>query len=265
MNRDSIIILVLLGILVLGVRWYAYQNNNFLVIGQANPTASLKPTVLPTQTPAPTALPTPKRTPKPTPQATPASRRVLIDVPFVSQAPFGDWTDPHQQDGCEETSVLMTMRWVRNLPLTPQEGLEELKRLSEFSEAHYGTFHDTSIGDTFKFFNDFYNYSNVELKYDSTIEDIKAALSAGAIVIVPADGRLLQNPHFTPPGPIHHMLVIKGFDDGGQYFITNEPGTKYGESYRYSYSVMQKAIRDYPTGHHEPLTSVRSAMIVVSR
>lgn len=273
MNRDSIFIILSLALLVIALRWYVYDTDSFLVaetpyatgtaVPTPQPTATPIPVVSPLRTPTPRGSPVATKTPKPT--STPSSQRVVLDVPFASQAPFGDWSDPRQQDACEETSVIMALHWALGTPLSLEKALEEIHALSAFAEKQFGTYHDSSIGDTNVFFTEFYDYDKTSVQYDITLDDIKSALSAGKIVIVPVDGRLLNNPHFTPPGPIHHMLVIKGFDDAGQYFITNEPGTRYGESYRYSYSIMQKAIRDYPTGKYEPLTSVRKAMIVVSK
>ena len=36
-------------------------------------------------------------------------RFVLLNVPFTSQAPFGEWSDPRHQDGCEEAAALMAV------------------------------------------------------------------------------------------------------------------------------------------------------------
>lgn len=75
---------------------------------------------------------------------------------------------------------------------------------------------------------------------------LKKELAAGHPVIIGAAGKLLHNPHFKNGGPNYHMLVIKGYDDTG--FITNDPGTQYGESYHYSYAVLMNAIHDWTTG-----------------
>jgi len=269
MNRDSIFIVISLGLLIIALRWYVYDTDSFLVLETPYPTArpTPVPTPEPTRTPIPVVSPlvTPKPTASMTPRATPSSERVVINVPFVAQAPLGDWSDPRQQDACEETSVIMGLHWALGSELTAEKALQEIHALSAYAEKEFGTYHDSSIGDTNKFFSDFYSYANTTVYYDISIDDIKAVLRSGNIVIVPVDGRLLGNPHFTPPGPIHHMLVIKGFDEAGKYFITNEPGTRYGESYRYSYTVMQKAIRDYPTGKYEPLQTVQKAMLVVKK
>jgi hypothetical protein len=39
------------------------------------------------------------------------------------------------------------------------------------------------------------------------------------------------------------MLVIVGYDSNG--FITNDPGTRKGEGYRYSFATLMAAIHDW--------------------
>ena len=50
-------------------------------------------------------------------------------------------------------------------------------------------------------------------------------------------------PNFTPPGPVYHMLVVKGYD--AQNFITNDVGTRKGESYTYTKDVIMKNMHDW--------------------
>lgn len=191
------------------------------------------------------------------------ARSIVFDVPFTPQAPFADWDDPRQQDGCEEASIIMAMRWVEGNSLTPEEALEEIFALSAYAEELFGTFRDTSTIDTARLLVEYYNYSNVEVYSDIDAEDIKEQLTLGNVVIVPAFGQALGNPYFTPPGPVTHMLLIRGYDETTKEFITNDPGTRRGEGYRYSYTTLVRAIRDYPTGFHEPVPTIERRMIAV--
>lgn len=215
--------------------------------------------------PQPTITPTPQPTPTTTPEPQTIPAKVALTVPFVSQAPFGDWADPRQQDGCEEASVLMAVRWAKQQSLSKDEALKEIHALAAWQEEHIGTYHDTSVADTLRLVKEYFDYERAEVRYDITKDDIRRELAAGHVVAVPAQGQLLGNPNFTPPGPPRHFLVIRGYDDTKQQFITNDPGTRRGEAYRYDYDVLMNAIVDYPTGHHEPITNERTAMIVVRR
>jgi hypothetical protein len=209
----------------------------------------------------PTKIPTPTKTPTPKPLLS----SVLQTVPFAAQAPFGGWSDPRQQDGCEEASVLMAMHWVKGTTFTQQAALDEILLLSSFGEINFGTFHDTSTEDTLRFFHEYYHYDKVQLVREATVTNIIQALRNGSVVIVPTNGRLLKNPNFTAPGPEHHMLVIIGFDDKTKVFITNDPGTRQGKNYKYSYSTLYNSIADYPTGNHLSRTGITKPMIIVSK
>jgi len=190
---------------------------------------------------------------------------VLLNVPFTSQAPRANWSDPRQQDGCEEASIYMAYLWATNGSTTPEEAEKTITAISDFEEFHYGNFHDTNAADTVKVMKAYFNYQNVSFTMNPTIENIKNELRQGRLVLVPANGQKLNNPNFKPPGPVTHMLVIRGFDDASGKFTTNDPGTRLGEGYIYDYSTVYDAMVDYPTGTHESQEGRPKSMIVVSK
>lgn len=192
-------------------------------------------------------------------------KHILLNVPFTAQAPFGNWDDVRQDYGCEEASILMAMYWVYGRDLPPEKAEKEIIAISEFEQEKYGAFHDTSTLDTLKVLKAYFGYENAFVRFDIGIEDIKTELVQGNIVIVPIDGTKVDNPYYTPPGPAKHKIVIRGYDDDTQEFITNDPGTKRGEAYRYNYQILENAIVDYPTGLNEPISQIRTAMIVVKK
>ncbi len=188
------------------------------------------------------------------------------DVPFTSQAPKGNWDDERQQDGCEETSALMAMLWVRNKTITAKQAETEILALSDYEQAIYGEFRDITLEDIKKWiFNDYFKYNNVSIEMNITPNSIITVLRNGGVVLVPMNGQKLHNPYFTAPGPERHMLLIRGYDPGTKEFITNDPGTKRGENYRYSEATIIEAILVYPTGHHEPADENLKGMIVVKK
>lgn len=205
---------------------------------------------------------------KPTASISPSVKLVLLsDVPFTSQAPFGGWDDPRQQDGCEETSSLMAVYWAQHKTLTPDQALAEILAAADYEQATYGSYHDTDAQDTVtRIIKGYFKYTNATARSNINVEDIKKELYAGHIVLTPMNGQKLGNPNFTGGGPERHMLVIIGYDPAKNQFITNDPGTRKGKGYRYSAAVIQGALREYPTGDHLPITDEsRTAMIVVSR
>jgi hypothetical protein len=191
---------------------------------------------------------------------------MVQSVPFSSQAPYGDWKDPRQQDGCEEASAMMAIRWVQGRTLSKKAALDEILKISAFEEKKYGSYHDTSASSTVeRIFRGYFKYPWAEAKYGISLEDMKHELKKGNLLIVPANGRALGNPNFTPPGPDRHNLLIKGYDSVKKEFITNDPGTRKGEGFRYNEKILYNAIRDYPTGNHLPIKGVIKAMIIVRK
>lgn len=196
----------------------------------------------------------------------PDSKIIIGGVPFSPQAPFAEWQDPRQQDGCEEASALMAVRWVRNKDLTRQQALEEIINISEFLEDKYGEYRDTSLPDMKdQIFKDYFEYPQVEVRKDIEIADIVHHLQQGNLVLAPMDGQKLPNPYYTPPGPSRHMIVIRGYDPAQEKFITNDPGTRHGELLEYDAQAFYESIRAYPTGYHEPIPEISRDVIVVKK
>jgi len=190
---------------------------------------------------------------------------VLLDVPFTSQAPFGDWSNNRYQDGCEEACVIMADVWLQNkVSLTVAEAQQAIYDLSLWEEENYGSYVDTSVQDTAKrLLGEYYDYSNYEVREIEKVEEIIYELNKNNLVIVPTDGKKLANPNFTAPGPERHMLVVKGYDGLNKQFITNDPGTRLGENWRYHQDHLFRSIRDYPTGDHLQINSIEKNIIVI--
>lgn len=194
----------------------------------------------------------------------PVVRDVRYSVPFTSQAPTGDWSKSVFQDGCEEASTLMVWMAREGKKLTREEVKAKLIEMATFETKRIGHGVDTDAVTTRDLLLDqYFGITDADLRvYDFTLEELKLALQDG-LVIVPTNGRALDNPNFTAPGPLQHMLVITGYDLAKKEFITNDPGTRKGEGYRYPEQVLYDAIREYPTGKHLPITTERRVMIVV--
>lgn len=190
----------------------------------------------------------------------------LLDVPFTAQAPFGNWKDMRQETGCEEASALMAVRWAKGEELTLAEAEKEIIAISDFQLAKYGYFEDTSIQDTAsRILSGYFRYENYEVRTGISALDIIAELGNGNIVITALAGQKLENPFYMPPGPVSHMMVVIGYDAVAKEFITNDPGTRRGEKFRYPENIFGGALRDYPSGNHEPITENKTAMIVIRK
>lgn len=189
---------------------------------------------------------------------------IKYTVPFVPQAPTGDWSKSAFQDGCEEASTMMVSLARSGKTLTREEMRLKLLDMARFQTEQIGHGVDTDVADTYEYLlKQYFEITDARVVTDVTLEDVKQALLDG-LVIVPTNGRALGNPNFTPPGPLQHMLVIIGYDIITKEFITNDPGTRLGQGYRYPEQVLYDAIREYPTGKHLPVTTGAKSMIVVS-
>ena len=190
--------------------------------------------------------------------ATAISSTTPIAVPFTTQAPLGVWDAVHEE-ACEEASLVMLKYYQEGKTLTPKIAEDELQAMVKFETKKYGDYKDATAAEMVRLAADFYGMKNLRVVYDFSQNDLKEELSKGKPIIVPAAGRLLKNPFFTPPGPLYHNLVLTGYD--GKKIITNDPGTKRGENYAYNLDVLYTAIHDFP-GKAEDIEKGRKAMIV---
>ena len=116
-----------------------------------------------------------------------------------------------------------------------------------------------SIEDLAQIVEEYYGYETTIISSIS-LASIKQQLDAGNPVIVPAAGRLLGNPYFSGEGPWYHMLVVTGYDS--THFITNDPGTKRGEGYRYQHTTLLNAIHDWTGVKEETAFGKKKALVM---
>ena len=175
-----------------------------------------------------------------------------LNIPFVCQAPLGNWGSPFNH-ACEEASVLMVHYYFQGETVDPSKAAQDIRDMVNFEKRTYGFYKDTSAEQTAQLIRDYYGY-RADVHYNVSLKDIKKELVKGNVVIAPTAGRKLLNPYFKSPGPIYHMLVIKGYTP--TEFITNDPGTKRGADYAYPYQIIKSAICDWSNGHLEKNKSV---------
>lgn len=194
------------------------------------------------------ALPKPDNAPRATNEQAPTTlpQEVNLAVPFTPQAPHQNWDLPWQEF-CEEASVLMAGHYFLDKDIPNAEYADqELHRIQAFEEKRLGYWKDTTAEETALVLREFYHVANVSVE-PANSERIRQALAQGKLILVPAAGRRLGNPYFTQPGPLYHMLVIKGYTKDGR-LITNDPGTRRGNNYLYDPDVILNAAHDWNGG-----------------
>jgi hypothetical protein len=184
---------------------------------------------------------------------------VNLAVPFAMQAPHQNWSLPYQQF-CEEASTLMAASYINGQTVKDASDADQkLLGIKDFEDKRLGFYEDTNADETAIILREYFGISKVDVVPDPAAIQIRIALSQGKIVIVPLAGRQLGNPFYRNPGPLYHMLVVKGYTKNGD-FVTNDPGTRRGADYIYNPDVLLKAIHDWNGGNVE---AGRKVMIVV--
>lgn len=186
--------------------------------------------------------------PTPEPEPEPIPESYMLDVPFTSQAPFGNWGMPYQE-ACEETAALNVHYFYEHKTFTPAIANQEILAIVDFENKYLGFYKDTDTEETADWIRAYWGYDRVEVITDPTAEDIKRNVAEGRPVIVPTAGRQLGNPNFTAPGPVYHCIVIRGYTK--DKFITNDVGTRLGEKYTYKIEMVMNAMHDWNGGDIE--------------
>ncbi|MEK7116134.1 MAG: C39 family peptidase [Patescibacteria group bacterium] len=170
-----------------------------------------------------------------------------LAVPFTSQAPTGEWALPYQE-ACEEASAIMVDAFYRGETgrIPPDVATKAITNLVAFEKKILGFYEDTSALDTAKFIKAYFGYPTVMIQPLTSESELKRAIANGYPVIIPAAGKLLPNPYFRAGGPLYHMLVVKGYTK--DRIITNDPGTKRGADFTYTFDQLKHAAHDWNGG-----------------
>ena len=165
-----------------------------------------------------------------------------IDVPFTSQAPLYNWDMLHE-DACEEASLIMLYYWHNGKIFeNSNQAEQEIQKMVEFeNDNNYGP--SITLQDLGRIGESYLSLNNIQIAQINNIDDIKKTISQNKPIIIGAAGKILPNPNFRNGGPNYHMLVIKGYDENG--FITNDPGTRRGESFYYQNDDLFNAIHNW--------------------
>jgi hypothetical protein len=182
--------------------------------------------------------------------ATGTHASINLPVPFTTQAPHANWDMPYQE-ACEEAAALMAIRYVFGNPIFDAEDADAgILDLVKANEDILGYPADQTAKQLRDLILEIDPKIPVALLSHPSVDDLRKELSQGNVVIVPAAGRKLLNPFYRQPGPLYHMIVLRGYTEDG-YFITNDPGTKKGEGYLYPFDVVMEAMGDWNNGKPE--------------
>ena len=165
-----------------------------------------------------------------------------IEVPFTSQAPAGDWSQPWK-DACEETSIYMVASFYAGDDIKREEAIKKIREILKTKNETFKVSKDESLATIAELIDELGLPWNARIVYDPTVDDLKKELSEGRPIIVPVYAPALGNPYYGG-GVYYHVLVLTGYDDADDVFVVNDPGTKRGEGLRFKYDTFMGAIHD---------------------
>lgn len=178
-------------------------------------------------------------------------RAAGISVPFVLQAPHSKWVQPYE-DACEEAVMVMLDAFVKGDTrdrLPADEADRRILQIVALEREVLGYDRNTSVATMIRLINEYFPFDAYAVRNPS-VEQIKDEIDAGLPVVIPAWGKTLKkaNPYFLQPGPTYHTILITGYDDAKQQFITQEPGVGRGRNFRYPYKTVIDGMADLKVG-----------------
>lgn len=174
-------------------------------------------------------------------------KQLTLAVPFTSQAPEKKWDQPWQ-DACEEAAALMIDAYYKKYKLSVMFARDEIIKMVAWEEGQ-GWERSIEVEKIQIIFEQYLGLApkkKVRLIENPTVEQLKRLIAQGKPIYAVADGKVLPNPHFRSGGPEYHALIIKGYNE--TEFITNDPGTQFGEGLKYQYEDVMMSLRDWNGG-----------------
>ncbi|HLD60515.1 MAG TPA: C39 family peptidase [Patescibacteria group bacterium] len=232
-------------------------NKNLLLTGFAALLVAALATTATLTSPQPLPFSIDKETGSSTDDSELLTSKVSLPLPYTSQIPDGRSVAPWSV-ACEEASITMVEQYYlgnRSRAIPRAEAKNSMLPLFRWEDGVFGFNHDTNAAQTARIINEYSSFK-ATVTYSPTLEDIKQELRAGRPVITLHDGRGLNNRYikYSISSRGYHMIVLKGFDDTTQEFITHDPGTSgtRGLDYRYSYDTIMNTLHDFNDTPAEP-------------
>ncbi|OGH68198.1 MAG: hypothetical protein A3C15_01095 [Candidatus Magasanikbacteria bacterium RIFCSPHIGHO2_02_FULL_50_9b] len=179
---------------------------------------------------------------------------VILDVPFTVQAPFNSWRAQPFKDACEEAVIIMAESYYTGDDLTPTYVRNRILAFAAYEKKYFG-FHQDTNSDYTELLIDAQSKIWGTVVLNPTIDQIKKEIDGGRPVIHIAYSPKLKNPHYRLRMNPYHVVLIVGYDEARAEFVTHDPGTRFGENYRYPMNVIMDSNHDYQkpnkgTGRH---------------
>lgn len=189
-------------------------------------------------------------------ESAPMPDSINLDVPFYPQAPDADWGMPWQE-ACEEASITLAYHYFLDEILTKEQFKKDVLGLVDWQNENFGDYEHSTVDQTAEMLEGYFGFTDYRILENPTVEDMKAELAQGNIIVAPFAGRMLGNPFYSDEGPYYHMMVIKGYDQTN--FITNDVGTRRGHNFIYPHATIMNSLHDY----HETSIQTASGKVII--
>lgn len=165
---------------------------------------------------------------------------VKLDVPYISQAPDGNWISPWDK-ACEEASAIMIDYFYTQAAFTRDITQTNILKIVDWENKNLEKNADTDAIETIKFINTNTSYT-ATVKTTPRLEEIKAELRKSRPIIALVNRYTLYK---TPPvgsKNSYHTVVITGFNDENGEFSVLDPADP--DRNIYAYSDLISALHD---------------------
>ncbi|MFA6132348.1 MAG: C39 family peptidase [Patescibacteria group bacterium] len=173
-----------------------------------------------------------------------------IEVPFTSQAPAGDWSEPWQ-NACEETSIYMVSSFYAGDEIKQTEATKRIREIFAVKAEDLKISKDESLQTIADLIAALDLPWKTHIFYDPTMDDLKTELALNNPIIVPVYAPALSSIYSIASSADYHVIVLTGYDDKDGVFIINDPGTSEGEGVRIPYKTFMNAIHDLNTADYQ--------------
>lgn len=171
----------------------------------------------------------------------------ILPVPYTSEMPEGIEKRPWV-NACEEASIVMIDKFYQGeSTISTSTAIGAMKVLFAIQDKLYGSNDNSSSEHTAYLINNYESY-RATIKENPTLEEIKNELRNNRPVLSFHYGFDLKNKNipFSPNGSSYHAMVIVGYDDSKQSFLTHDPGdTIEGANHLYDYQLFMNSFHDY--------------------
>lgn len=171
---------------------------------------------------------------------------VLLEVPYVSQAPGGVWEAPWDES-CEEASAIMVDAFYADEKNLTGDGVaNKILEIIGWENKALGKNKDTSALEMKEFIDNTLSF-NTGIQRNPKLEDIKKQLRKDRPVIALINMYQLYGEK--AEGDSYHVAVIIGYDDIKQEFVLHDPARP--ERKNYSYDAVMRSLHDFNPNSRE--------------